>query len=428
MANTTALPTSVWVSLFHNYPRLGGNNTLEFTEQYAIHQFYTCLPWLLSGVVICVIYFCAVIIHTCFKKRTESVGYVPIPPAGILRSTKLSLLFRVEISTLLYIVLCTSISLAYISTVSMDYAADHVFQVVHSAALNITDTTNLATLSLHYFEQQVTSGLASSFGSSIESTLHSVNSQVDSFIASLNGTISTLHTVAHVGHDVVYYSFVGVLIVLALQILAFFYFYGTASRFFVGKWHIGHYISCIVALFLAWWCVALLLGLGITVGDACVSLKQLDEYNSKHTLSPALVQENAFIQNGIVCPSLPSDILGTIDTLASNLPTIESLLKLNNTQFLNALVPFLLNEIGTVTSCTILIQPIQTVYEQACGRFTGSLVQVIAIDMFAFACLSLCWLIIIPWLLFGHLKWTAFPHVRRLEKFILASESASKDG
>jgi hypothetical protein len=56
------------------------------------------------------------------------------------------------------------------------------------------------------------------------------------------------------------------------------------------------------------------------------------------------------------------------------------------------------------------------------------LVQVIAIDMFAFACLSLCWLIIIPWLLFGHLKWTAFPHVRRLEKFILASESASKDG
>jgi len=33
MANTTALPTSVWVSLFHNYPRLGGNNTLEFTEQ-----------------------------------------------------------------------------------------------------------------------------------------------------------------------------------------------------------------------------------------------------------------------------------------------------------------------------------------------------------------------------------------------------------
>jgi hypothetical protein len=41
---------------------------------------------------------------------------------------------------------------------------------------------------------------------------------------------------------------------------------------------------------------------------------------------------------------------------------------------------------------------------------------------------SLGWLIIIPWLLFGHLKWTAFPHVRRLEKFILASESASKDG
>ncbi|GJQ15574.1 hypothetical protein GpartN1_g7365.t1 [Galdieria partita] len=424
--NISTLPTSVWVGLFHDFPRLGGNNTLEFTAQYAVHQFYTCLPWLISGALICLIYLLVVLIYTYFKRRTESLGYAPVPPAGIIRSTKLSILCRTEISTFLYIVVFFSISLGYIATVSIHYSADQIFQVIDSTAQNFTDTANLATSSVHYFEQQVTSALSSSFDSSIESTLQQINSEVSSFVSSLNGTISTMNAVSKYGHRVVYYSFIGVLIILALQILAFYYFYYSTSRFHVGRWHIAHYISSIFALLLAWWCVALFLGLGTTVGDTCVSLKQVDEYNTNHSLSPTLVQQNVFIQQGIVCPSLPSNVLDTVDTLASNLPTIESLLQLNNTQFLNEWVPFLLAELATVTNCTILTNPLTTVYEQVCGP-SVSLVQVIAVDMFAFVCQALSWIIIIPWLLLGHLKWFAFPHIRRLEQFIMMSENATSD-
>ncbi|EME26329.1 hypothetical protein Gasu_60570 isoform 1 [Galdieria sulphuraria] len=386
--NISALPTSVWVGLFHDYPRLGGNNTLEFTEKYAIHQFYTCLPWLISGAVVCLIYLLAVLVYTLYKRRTESLGYTPVPPSEIIRSSKLSILCRTEISTLLYFILFFSISLGYISTVSIDYSADEIFQVIDSAAKNFTDTANLATSSVHYFEQLVTSALPSSFDSSIESSLQQINSQVSSFVSSLNGTISTMNAVASYGHRVVYYSFIGVLIIISLQILAFYYFYYSTSRFHVGRWHIVHYISSIFALLLAWWCIALFIGLGTTVGDTCISLKQVDEYNSNNSLSPTLVQQNVFIQKGIVCPSLPSNVLDTVVTLASNLPTIESFLQLNNTQFLNELVPFLLDELATVTNCTILTIPLTTVYEQVCGP-SISLVQVIAIDMFAFVCQAL---------------------------------------